>query len=70
MELIGHPEILVTNHQSTQRNIPDELRYHLHHAGNLKLHLKLGIICGVLYVHSVHEEHKVSAVGEVASGCI
>ena len=60
MELIGHPEVLVTN-QYTQHNIPDELRYHLHYAGNLKLRIILGIICGVLYVHSVHEVHKVSA---------
>jgi len=67
MELIGHAEMLVTNHQSTQHNIPDELRSHLYCAGNLKLRVKFGMICGVLYVHSVHEVHKISACRR---GCV
>jgi hypothetical protein len=70
MELIGHPEMLVTNHQSTQRDISDELTSHLHHARNLKLcmnKIRNNLWCVVMYVLYVHEGEKVSAC---RPGCI
>lgn len=36
---IGFPEPSVTNYQSTQCNILEELRFHLHHSVSMKSHV-------------------------------